>query len=452
MMAMMSTRKHLSRRTVLRGLGATIALPLFDGMVPAHAATRFSAADPVRRLAVVYVPNGMNMWQWTPNATGNAFEPSPILQPLAPFRDQLLVLSGLANRQANARPGESGGDHGRGQTAFLTGTHAKTTRGADVRAGVSMDQIAARESGERTQLASLELSLDANYLIGTCETSIACAYSGTICWADATTPLPMESDPRAVFERLFGASDSTDAETRLRRMHTQRSILDSVREDLGGLRKKLGFGDRTRLDEYAESVRSVERRIQIAEEQSDREVPVVARPGGVPQRFDDYSAIMFDLLALAFQSDLTRVATYLYGRELSNRSYTEVGVAEPHHPLSHHQDRPEYLEKLTRVNVFHTTLFAHFLERLGSTPDGDGSLLDHSLILYGGGLGNSDLHLHHDLPILLAGGANQFRGGRHLQFAEETPLANLHLALLDKMGVAVETLGDSTGRTDVLSL
>ena len=421
-------------------------------MVPAHAALRRTAASPVRRLAVVYVPNGMNMWKWTPETEGTAFELTPILQPLAPFRDRILLLAGLANRQANARPGEAGGDHGRGQTAFLTGTHAKTTRGADVEAGVSMDQIAARESGKHTQLASLELSLDANYLIGTCETSIACAYSGTICWADATTPLPMESDPRAVFERLFGASDSTDAGVRLRRIRTQRSILDSVMEDLGRLRKALGTGDRTKLDEYAESIRDVERRIQKVEEQSDRDVPVVAQPGGVPQSFAEYSAMMFDLLALAYQSDLTRVGTFLYGRELSNRSYPEVGVAEPHHPLSHHQDRPEYLEKLARVNVFHTTLFAHFLERLGTTPDGDGSLLDHSMILYGGGISNSDLHLHHDLPILLAGGADLFGGGRHVRFAQETPLTNLHLTLLDKMGVPVERLGDSTGQVDVLSL
>ena len=448
---MISTQKHLSRRTVLRGLGAAVALPLLDGMVPAHAALRRTAASPVRRLAVVYVPNGMNMWKWTPETEGTAFELTPILQPLAPFRDRILLLAGLANRQANARPGEAGGDHGRGQTAFLTGTHAKTTRGADVEAGVSMDQIAARESGKHTQLASLELSLDANYLIGTCETSIACAYSGTICWADATTPLPMESDPRAVFERLFGASDSTDAGVRLRRIRTQRSILDSVMEDLGRLRKALGTGDRTKLDEYAESIRDVERRIQKVEEQSDRDVPVVAQPGGVPQSFAEYSAMMFDLLALAYQSDLTRVGTFLYGRELSNRSYPEVGVAEPHHPLSHHQDRPEYLE-LARVNVFHTTLFAHFLERLGTTPDGDGSLLDHSMILYGGGISNSDLHLHHDLPILLAGGADLFGGGRHVRFAQETPLTNLHLTLLDKMGVPVERLGDSTGQVDVLSL
>jgi hypothetical protein len=446
------TRSHLPRRTFLRGLGATLALPLLDGMVPALTAVQQTAAKRAPRLAVFYLPNGMNMAKWMPTSSGTSFELSPILEPLAPFRNRLLVLSGMCNKEADAVPGEGGGDHSRGQAAFLTGVHAKKTQGADVRAGISMDQIAARTLGRETELASLELALEANDLVGGCEVGLACAYSGTIAWRSETTPLPMEMDPRAVFERLFGVSDTTDTNARLARLALNRSILDSVADDLGRLERKVGPADRAKVADYVEAVRDVERRIQRAEQQSKRDLPTVSYPSGIPDAFDAHYKVMLDLLALAFQTDLTRVATFLVGREQSTRSYPEVGVAEPHHPVSHHQNRPEQLEKLAKINIFHMRLFTHFLERLQTTEDGNGSLLDHSILLYGAGLSNSDVHLHHDLPIMLVGGgAGQIAGGRHVALPEHTPLANLHLTLLDKMGVAVDALGDSTGKLELLS-
>jgi hypothetical protein len=446
------TRTHLPRRTFLRGLGASLALPLLDGMIPALTALQQTAAKRAPRLAVFYLPNGMNMAKWTPATGGSGFELSPILEPLAPFRDRLLVLSGMCNKEADAVPGEGGGDHSRGQAAFLTGVHAKKTQGADIRAGISMDQIAARSLGRETELASLELALEANDLVGGCEVGLACAYSGTIAWRSETTPLPMEMDPRAVFERLFGVSDSTDTKARLERLAMNRSILDSVAEDLGRLQRRVGPADRGKVADYVEAVRDVERRIQRAEQQSARDLPTVSYPSGIPDVFEEHFKVMLDLLALAFQTDLTRVATFLVGREQSTRSYPEVGVAEPHHPVSHHQNRPDQLEKLAKINAFHMRLFTHFLDRMKSTADGDGSLLDHSILLYGAGLSNSDVHLHHGLPIVLVGGgAGRIKGGRHLALPEHTPLANLHLTLLDKMGVAVDSLGDSTGKLELLS-
>ena len=442
-------KKRISRRAVLRGLGATIALPLLDGMVPAFGAIGTTA---VRRLGVIYVPNGMNMWSWTPRAEGAAFALTPILQPLAPFRDRLLVLSGLALEEANALPGEGSGDHPRAQTAFLTGVHARKSEGADLHAGISMDQIAAKEFGQHTQLASLELALEANELGGGCENGYSCAYTGTIAWGGPTTPLPMEMNPRAVFERLFGATDSTDRRGRLARIRKDRSILDDVTSELEDLRRQLGVPDLRKLTEYLESVRDIERRLQKAEEQSDREVPIVDKPAGVPDSFEEHAKLQFDLMALAYQADLTRVATFLMGREQSARTYPQIGVPDSHHPVSHHENDPDTLEKLAKINTLHTKMLAHFLEKLRSTPDGDGSLLDHVTILYGAGMSNSDSHYHRDLPILLVGGgAGQTKGGRHLGFAQETPLVNLHLTLLDKMGVSVERFGDSTGKVDLLS-
>lgn len=444
-------RRHLSRRAVLRSAGATLALPLLDAMTPARASKQAVAATRAQRLVAVYVPNGMNMAQWTPSTVGRDFALTPILEPLAPYRNQMLVLSGLANDEADSLPDEGNGDHGRGQAAFLTGAHAKKTLGPDVEAGVSMDQLVAAEYSKATQIASLELSLDANKLIGACEVGLACAYSGTLAWRNARMPLPMEADPRAVFERLFGASGSTDARSRLARIRTQRSILDSVRADLTSLALSLGAGDQRKLDEYVESIRDIERRVQKAEEQSDRELPVVAQPGGAPAVFEDYATLMFDLLALAFQADLTRVGTFLFGREQSGRSYPEIGVPDPHHPLSHHGNRPDALERLARLNTFHASLFAGFLKRLRQTPDGDGTLLDQSVIIYGAGMSNSDLHLHQDLPILVAGGGSRIEGGRHIRFADRTPMANLHRTLLDRLGAPVEKLGNSTGKLDLLA-
>lgn len=455
MSPMINTSKYLPRRTFLRGLGATIALPLLDGMLPAFTAVAKTAANPVRRLGVIYLPNGINMHKWTPATEGAAFEFTPILEPLMPFRDRLLVLSGLCNQEADGLPGEGSGDHSRSQAAFLTGVHPKKTEGADIRTGISMDQIAARVLGKETQLASLELALESNEIAGSGEDGYSAAYSGTIAWSSATTPLPMLADPRAVFERLFGASDSTDARTRLARLRKDRSILDSVTEELADLLSGLGSGDRAKLTEYLEAVRDIERRIQRAEEQSGRELPDVDRPAGAPDAFEEYAELMFDLMALAYQTDLTRVSTFLIGREKSSRSFPEIGVPEPHHPVSHHQNRPDLLEKKARIDTFHVKLLAHFLDKLRSTPDGDGSLLDHAMILYGAGMADSDGHVHHDVPILLAGGgAGQLKGGRHLRVgteAKETPLTNLHITLLEKMGIPAEQLGDSTGRIELLS-
>ena len=445
------TKKSLPRRTVLRGLGATIALPLLDGMTPAFAAARESQA--VRRLGAIYVPNGMNIWQWTPEAEGAAFDLTPILQPLAPFRDQVVLLSGMANREADGLPGEGTGDHSRSQAAFLTGAHAKKTEGADIRAGVSVDQIVARELGRDTQLASLELGLESVPLAGGCEDAYSCAYSGTIAWRSATTPLPMEANPRAVFEQLFGSSESTDRATRLRRVQRDKSVLDAVGDELADLKRRLGVPDQRKLAEYVDAVRDIERRIQLAEAQIDRELPEVVRPRGIPETFGAHATLMFDLMALAYQTDLTRVCTFLMGREKSTRTYPEIGVPEPHHPVSHHQKQPEMMERLARINTYHIQMFAHLLEKLQSTQDGDGSLLDHVMIVYGAGMSNSDNHFHHDLPILVAGGgAGQITGGRHLRLPYDTPLANLHLTLIDKMGIPVERFGDSEGKIELLSV
>ena len=445
------TKKSLPRRTVLRGLGATLALPLLDSMVPALAAAKAKMA--VRRLGAIYVPNGMNVWQWTPTVEGATFGLTPILQPLAPFRDQVVVLSGMANKEADGLPGEGTGDHSRSQAAFLTGTHAKKTEGADIRAGVSVDQIVARELGRQTQLQSLELGLESVPLAGGCEDAYSCAYSGTIAWRSETTPLPMEANPRAVFEQLFGASESTDKQTRLLRLQRDSSILDAVSAELADLERDLGVPDHRKLTEYLDAVRDIERRIQLAEEQIDRELPAVDRPRGIPESFGEHATLMFDLMALAYQTDLTRVCTFLMGREKSVRTYPEIGVPEPHHPVSHHQKQPEMLQKLAKVNTYHVQMFAHLLEKLQSTPDGDGSLLDHVMIVYGAGMSNSDNHFHHDLPILVAGGgAGQIQGGRHLRLPYDTPLANLHLTLIDKMGIPVERFGDSEGKIELLSV
>lgn len=448
---MMITKKHLPRRTFLRGMGTAIALPLLDGMIPAMSAIAKTAAKPVARLGAIYLPNGMNMARWTPTGEGAGFEFSPILSPLEPFRDRVLVLSGLCNKQADALVGEGGGDHSRAQAAFLTGAHAKKAQ-SDAYLGVSMDQIAAKQFGKETQLASLELSLESNDLVGGCEFGLSCAYGGTMAWSGPTTPLPMESNPRAVFERLFGTGDSTDSRARMSRLKKNRSILDMVTGELAHFQTGLGPADRGKLTEYIEAVRDIERRIQMAETQGEQELPEVEQPAGVPIAFEEYSKLMYDLMALSYQSDMTRVATYLVGREQSGRTFPEVGVPEPWHPVSHHGYDPVQLEKLAKVNQFHVKMLAHFLEKLRNTPDGDGSLLDHSMIIFGAGISDSNVHNHHEIPVLLAGGgAGTIKGGRHLQYPKETPLSNLHMTVLDKMGVPVENVGDSTGKLDALS-
>ncbi len=449
---MMITQKFLPRRTVLRGLGASLALPLFDGMVPAFAAIRNTAASPARRFGAIYVPNGVEMRAWTPAADRTKLELTPVLEPLAPVRQQVNVLTGLADKVAIPRPGEGIGDHARAASTWLTGVHVKKTEGRDIRAGISMDQIAAQELGKDTQLSSLELAIDSVEVLGACDQGYSCAYANTIAWRTPTTPLPMENNPRAVFERLFGATDSTDVRARLARLRQDRSILDFVTDEAAGLKRSLGAGDQVKLAQYLDAVRDVERRIQKAEEQSDREIPVVDQPVGIPGTFEEHCRLMFDLLTLAYQTDLTRVATFMFGKEVSGRSFPEIGVPGGHHGYSHHQNDPDNLAMLAKINTHHIRQFAYFLEKLQSTPDGDGSLLDHSLFIYGSGISDGNLHFHLDLPTLLAGGSGgHVEGGRHLRYDHDTPLSNLHLAVLDKLGLPVETFGDSTGALGYLS-
>ena len=441
---MIITKKAIPRRTMLKGLGASLALPLLDGMVPAFTALRDTAADPVRRLGIVYVPNGMMMDHWTPATEGIGFNFPTILQPLERFRDQVEVLSGMHGVDAE-------GPHARASTRFLTGVASQRDDGSNLKAGISMDQIAGRVLGQETQLATLELAIDGRDFAGSCDEGFSCAYTNTISWANDTTPLPMENNPRAVFERLFGDSGSTDPAVRKARLEKDARLLDSVTDRARYLSRQLGSTDQAKLDQYLEAVRDIERRIQMAEAQSERELPVVDQPAGIPDTFGEHTKMMFDLLALAYETDLTRVATFMMGREITGRTYAEIGVPDAHHPISHHQRDPVKLEKLMKINLYHAELFAEFIARLNSTPDGDGTLLDHSMIVYGAGMADSNSHYSGDLPILLAGGAAG-TGGRHMQHEPDTPLANLHLSLLDKMGVPIESLGDSTGRLPLETL
>ena len=446
---MIVTHRALARRTFLRGVGATLALPLLDAMVPAlgGAAAR-AVSTPVRRLGFIYLPNGVAMNatvnHWRPAGEGKAFEFSPILAPLAPFRDNLVVVSGL--NQIQAQPfGDGNGDHTRASATWLNGVHPKKTEGSDLRAGITADQVAAEVLGKDTALPSLELiASDLDAVVGQCENSYSCTYLNTLCWRTPTMPLPMENDPRAVFEHLFG-DGGTSAE-RLSRAQKNRSLLDWVTDDLKKLNRSLGAADRTRVGEYTDAVREVERRIQRAEKQADVSTlpPVLERPLGVPSRFDEYVKLMFDLQVLAYQADITRVSTFMLGRELNSRSYPEIGVSEPHHGLSHHGNRPAQLAKYAKVNTFQSELFAYYLEKLRSTRDGDGTLLDSSLLLYGSGLGNPNEHLHTDVALVVAGG---IKGGRHVVYPlrDEVPMTNLLVSMLDRVGVSADRLGDSTG-------
>ena len=444
---MMIFKKVIPRRTFLRGVGTTLALPLLDGMVPAFAGTKQTAAQPVVRLSIVYLANGRLMDRWTPKTEGNGFAFTPTLEPLAPFRDQLLVLTGLNHESGRALLGEDTGDHGRAGATYLTGSHPKKTEGADMRAGTSMDQVAAKELGKHTQLASLELSVDNSDLLGQCEAGYTCAYMNTISWRTPTTPMSMENRPRAVFERLFGDNDSTDPAVRLRQINRDRSILDSVTETVSSLLTGLAPSDRTKLTDYLDAIRDVERRIQKAEEQSSRELPTLERPAEVPDTFAEHTKLMFDLEVLAYQTDMTRVITFMLGREFGSRTYREIGIPDGHHTITHHQNKQENIDKVAQIELYQSKMFAYFLDRLRSTPDGDGSLLDHMVILYGGSLSDGNRHLHNNLPnVLVGGGAGRIKGGRHLLYPETTPMMNLHLSLLDILGVPTEKLGDSTGK------
>jgi hypothetical protein len=441
----------LPRRTILRGIGAAMALPFLDAMVPAFSTTVARAAGTPTRLGFFYIPNGAIMDSWTPAAVGTHFEFSPILQPLAPFKSQLLVLTGLSQKAADSI-GDGNGDHSRATPAWLSAVHPKRTEGADVQGGVTADQLAARELGRSTQLASLELGMDANYLVGNCENGYSCVYMNTISWRTPTQPIPMENNPRIVFERMFGDGGSADA--RRSELRKNRSLLDSVTEEMARLQRTLGNGDRAKVNEYVEAVRDIERRIEQSETQSTRTAlpDTLDRPVGIPETFEQHLALMYDLQVLAYQADITRVISFVLGRELSQRTYPLIGIADPHHGLTHHAGDKAKIEKVVKINTYHAQLFGHFLEKMRATPDGDGSLLDHSMILYGGGISDGNGHTHHNLPLLLAGGGGgQIKGGRHLKYENDTPMANLLVSMLDKAGVATERFGDSTGRLEHLS-
>jgi hypothetical protein len=438
------TSKSLPRRTVLRGLGASMALPLLEAMLPPFARGARAAA-PVHRFLAFYVPNGMAMQYWSPKGEGSAFELSPILEPLAPYRDQMIVLSGLRASWNYIHAGASG--------SFLTGTPRGGRNEIEIVADVSMDQLLARHFSRDTQVASLELSMDAPANAGACTGNLSCAYTHTLSWRSATQPLPMEHNPRAVFERLFGDSGSTERAAREARMRQHKSILDSVTEKLAALTRQLGPADQVTVGQYTDALRDVERRIQRAEEQRDVDLPTLEQPQGVPPVFEDHLALMLDLQLLAFQSDLTRVITFMIGKEQSARPYPQIGVPEAHHPLSHHNDIPELIAHMSKINRYHMELFSKYLARLRATPDGDGSLLDHMTILYGSGISNSMRHSGENLPLLLVGGGSGgLEGGRHLAYSDKPSIANLLVTLMDKLGVPVERVGGSTGRLPIDAL
>jgi hypothetical protein len=433
------TGKALPRRTVLRGLGASLSLPLLDAMLPAFATRVRAATTRAHRFLAFYVPNGMAMEYWTPKGEGKDFELSPILEPLAPFKNQMLVLSGINASWNYIHAGASG--------SFLTGTARGGRNEVEILADVSMDQLLARHFASETQVASLELAMDGPANAGACTGILSCAYTHTISWRSATQPLPMEHNPRAVFERLFGDSGSTGKAAREARLAQQKSLLDSVNEKLSALRKELGAQDQAKVEQYTEAVRDIERRIQKAEQQRDIDLPTLEQPQGVPPVFEDHLALMLDLQVLAFQSDLTRVITFMIGKEQSARPYPQIGVPEAHHPLSHHNDVPEIIAHLSKINRYHTELLSKHLARLRATPDGDGSLLDHMTVMYGSGISNSTRHSGVNLPLLLlGGGAGRLQGGRHLKYTDKPSNANLLVTLMDKLDVPVEKLGGSTGK------
>ena len=441
---MIVTRKALPRRTILRGLGATLALPLLDAMVPAMTALAATPANPVRRLGFVYIPMGANIGQWTPTGVGAITELSPILRSLAPVMDQVTVLTNMELR--NAYPGT----HATSNAAFLSAATSKWTESSDYELATTADQIAAQQIGQSTRLPSIELAMDLLTTVGQCDNGYACVYQNNLSWSSPTTPLPAEAHPRIAFERLFGDGGST-AERRAE-LRKDASLLDWVSEDISRLRSKLGPGDRNKVAQYLDSVREVERRIQRAEAAAaDSHMPDLDRPVGVPASYGDHAKLMFDLQVLALQGDVTRVITFQLARETSTRTYPEIGVSDPHHPLTHHKNDPEKMARLAKVNAFHVSLFAYFLEKLKATKEGNGTLLDHSLYLYGSGMGNPDVHDHVNLPMLVAGGAGRFKGGRHIRYAEPTPLANLHLTLLDRVGVKLDSFADSKGKIKELA-
>jgi hypothetical protein len=441
---MFLTKKAIPRRTLLKGARAALALPLLDAMIPAVTAWAQTPAKPIARLGFVFIPMGCDQARWTPPGEGNLDTLSPILAPLRPVKDQVTVLTNT--RLMNAYPGT----HDTSNASFLSAAFAKHTESSDYYLGTTVDQIAAKEMGKDTQLASLQLAMDLNPLAGVCNNGYACVYQNCLSWSSPTTPLPSEAHPRVVFERLFGEGGSGAA--RRAALRDRASLLDSFNTDIAKLKGRLGSPDRVRLDQYLDSVRQIEREIERAEKAvADNKTPDMDRPVGVPATFADHAKLMFDLQVLAFQANITRVVTFQLTREESNRTYPEIGVADPHHPTSHHGNDPEKLAKLAKINTFHMSLFADFLQKMKATPDGDGSLLDHTVYVYGSGMGNSSLHDHEKLPMLVAGGAaTGLKGNRHIRYEKGMDLANLHLTLLDRVGVHLDAFGDSTGEIQQL--
>ncbi|MCH7855984.1 MAG: DUF1552 domain-containing protein [Gemmatimonadetes bacterium] len=441
------TKKALSRREALRGMGAMVALPFLDSMVPAMTPLAGTAAAPaIPRLGFVYAPNGMFLPNFHPAGPGGSdYVMTPILSPLEAYREQMVVVTGLSNRGI-VSPNEGGGVHTRAHGGWLSGVLPKRTEGADIRAGKTVDQYAADVLGADTSLRSLELTTESNFSVGNCENGYSCTYQNSTSWRTPTTPLPHERDPRVVFRRLFG--DGGSVEARMAQMRTDRSILDSVMESINQLERRLGQSDRAAVDEYLNAVREIERRIQRAEENSaTTPLPTADQPAGVPDEYDEHVEILFEMLALAYQADVTRVSCFQMARELSGRTYPEIGVPEAHHSVSHHQLNPHNIEQYTKINTHHVSLFSKLIERMHNTPDGDGTLLDHTIMLYGTGMGDGDHHTPYNLPVILVGGGcGTLAGGRHMKYEMDTPFMNLGLTLLDKVGVHLDGIADSTGR------
>ena len=438
------TKKSIPRRTFLKGAGASLALPLLDAMIPAATAAVNTPATGVRRLGYVFMPMGCDQSRWTPRSEGNLDQLSPILESLAPVKDKATVFTNMELRPAYP------GSHATSNSSFLSAAKAKVTESSDYYLGTTADQVAAQQIGQQTQLPSLELAMDLLQTVGQCDNGYACVYQNNLSWSTPTTPLPAEAHPRLVFESLFGeGGNATERQAALRE---RASLLDSIAEDMNRLKRDLGTSDRAKVTDYLDSIREVERRIQKAESDSkDNPLPDLDRPLGVPAAYGDHARLMFDLQLLAFQGDITRVTTFQIARETSNRTYPEIGVSDPHHPLSHHGDNPAKIARMAKINAFHVSLFAEYLEKLQNTPEGNGSLLDNVLMLYGSGIGNPNVHDHTNLPVIVAGGANAgMKGNRHLRFEKPTPLANLHLSLLDKAGVRLDKFGDSTGKIENL--
>jgi hypothetical protein len=435
------TKKHLPRRTFLKGVGVTLALPLLESMIPARTLLALTAAKVTPRLGFIYVPHGAIMDKWTPASVGGGFEFSPILKPIEPFKDYVNVVSGLGHKAADTTA-----VHSLSPTTWLSGVRPKATQGVDALAGITADQIAARAIGQDTVLPSLELATeDHSGLIGSCDRDYGCIYMNTLSWRTPTTPLPMEVNPRKVFERMFG--DGGSSQDRLARIKEERSLLDAITKEASSLQLQLGPDDRRTMSDYLENVREIERRIQRAEQsQGEQDLELPERPAGVPFDFEEHITLMYDLLALAYQANITRVATFMVAREVSNRTYPQVGVSDGHHAISHHQNRADKMEKNVKIQTYHVSLLRHFLDKLKNTPDGDGTLLDHSLFIYGSNMSNSNAHDHFPLPNLVIGGAGgRVKGHRHLRYPDHTPMANLLVSVLNRVGVQEQQLGDSTG-------